>query len=290
MIVSKVNSLKLNHPSYPQNLKNIHSPPQTLYWAGEDPRSWLDNPKVAIVGSRKISQYGRVVTGKISAELASLGVVIISGLAYGVDLEAHKAALKARGITVAVLPTSLEKIYPSYHSNLAREIISSGGSIISEYFSGSRIYKSNFIVRNRIVSGLADVLLITEAAVNSGSLHTARFALEQGKTVMAVPGNINSQTSQGCNNLIKSGAVPATSTDDVLFALNLKVKQPASRRPFQGSAEEQTLMNLIGEGLSDQEELSIASRLDGQTVSSTLTMLEIGGHIRSAGGGRWIPA
>ncbi len=288
MIITKVNSLKLNDSAFPEILKNIQNPPSTLYWAGANINTWLDRPKVAIVGSRKISSYGRQVTERFASELARLGVVIISGLAFGVDFLAHKSALESGGLTAAILPTSLNKIYPSAHVNIANQIIKSSGTLVSEYEQSEPIYKTNFIERNRLVSGLADVLLITEAALKSGSLHTARFALDQGKTVMAVPGNINSLESEGCNNLIKSGATPATSLDDVLFELNIKAGKTSEEKDFKGTAEERIIMELISEGVSDQEDISTASQLDGPTISSTLTMLEIGGHIRPAGGGRWI--
>jgi DNA processing protein len=205
----KVNTLTLNAPDFPDILKHISPVPKNLFWSGQSIGSWIERPKVAIVGSRRISPYGRAVTEKLAGELARAGVVIISGLAYGVDITAHNAALAARGITVAVLPSSLEEIYPPAHRNIARQI-SEKGTLISEYPVGAISFRSNFIARNRLVSGLADVLIITEAALKSGSLHTARFALEQGKTVMAVPGNITSPTSEGCNNLIKSGAAPIT--------------------------------------------------------------------------------
>lgn len=200
---------------------------------------------------------------------------------------AHKAALEVNGVTIAVLPTSLDRVYPASHQSLARKIIDSGGTLLTEYPFGSVAYKLNFIARNRLVSGLAEVLLITEAAVNSGSLHTARFALEQGKTVMAVPGNITSANSGGCNNLIKSGAIPVTNIEDIFFALNIKLKAPQTRRVFHGSVQEKMILELIAQGIAEQEELAVRSRLDSPSVNSALTMLEIGGYIRAQGGGTW---
>jgi len=281
-----VNILTLNSPGYPQVLADIHSPPSQIYWAGAEPYGWLDKPKVAIVGSRKASPYGRAVTAKLATQLSEAGVVIISGLAYGIDVYAHQAALAVGGVTVAVLGTSLDQIYPAAHVHIAQQI-TQNGTLISEYGSEAIGFKSNFIARNRIVSGLADVLLITEAAVNSGSLHTARFALEQGKTVMAVPGNINSLTSEGCNNLIKSGALPVTSADDIFFALGLD-PQNKHQRVIQGTEDEQLVFNFIKDGVCAQEDLASASRLEGPVLASTLTMLEISGHIRPAGSGNWV--
>ncbi|MBX4201363.1 DNA-processing protein DprA [Candidatus Saccharibacteria bacterium] len=280
-----VNILKLNGPGYPEILRNIAWPPQQLYWAGVNPRSWLSKPKVTIVGSRNATPYGRGVTNKLASELASHGVVIISGLAYGVDIAAHQAALSVDGTTVAVL-AGLERIYPSAHQHIANDIMKNG-SLITEYGPGTNTYKSSFVARNRIVSGLADVLLITEAAVNSGSLHTARFALEQGKTVMAVPGNINSPLSEGCNNLIKSGAIPVTSVDDVFFALKLDPKAK-NIQVVRSNPQEQLVFDLIKQGISAQDALAVGTKMNGPELASTLTMLELSGSIRPAGGGNWV--
>jgi DNA processing protein len=288
--MNKVNSLKLNDPSYPEVLKHISSPPKELFWTGENPDNWLDLPSVAIVGSRKISPYGKTVTTKVATELAQMGIVIISGLAFGVDACAHEAVVNAGGLAVAVLPTPIDNVQPVSNQQLARKILVTGGTLISEYDSGAFVSKVNFIARNRIVSGLCDGLLITEAAVNSGSLHTARFALEQGKTVMTVPGNINSPTSEGCNNLIKSGAIPVTCTEDVFFALNLSSKKQKESRVFRGSPEEEQILELIKEGIKVQEELALAANIDGAAIGSVLTMLEINGHIRSLGAGNWVVA
>lgn len=284
----KVNNYKRNSPQYPQILRDIPSAPKELFWLGAPAAGWIDKPKVAIVGSRKISVYGRSVTQQLAGELAGAGVVIISGLAFGVDAAAHQAALDAGGITIAVMPGGVEQIYPTSHTNLARQILRGGGALISEYPSGTPAFKQNFIARNRIVSGLADALLITEAAAASGSLHTARFALDQGKTVMAVPGNINSPGSEGCNNLIKTGATPVTSVDDVFFALKLQPDPKKDFRAFRGTPEEEVVLELIRAGLQDQEEIASQAALDGPAMSTTLTILEIGGYIKAAGAGNWV--
>jgi DNA processing protein len=287
MKLQNVNSLKLNDPCYPEVLKHITKPPKLLFWTGENPQNWLDIPKVAIVGSRKISPYGSSVTVKLATELSEAGIAVISGLAFGVDAAAHFAAVDAGGLAIAVLPTSLDNIQPVSNQHLARKIIESGGTLISEYSNTSSITKANFIERNRIVSGLCDVLLITEAAVNSGSIHTARYALEQGKTVLAVPGNITSPTSEGTNNLIKSGAIPVTNTDDVFFALKVNPAKLRQKRVFRGTPEEEKVLKLITEGVREQEDLALATKMDGAAIGSILTMLEINGHIRSQGAGQW---
>lgn len=280
----KVNNLKLNDADYPEPLRHIHSPPAELFWTGAAPQELISRPKVAIVGSRKASFYGKQVTERLAGELARAGVVIISGLAFGIDATAHQAALSVGGCTVAVLPAPLDKIYPAAHHNLAKQIVAEAGTLVSEYPPGSEIYKENFIARNRIVSGLADVLVITEAAKNSGSLHTARFALEQGKTVMAVPGNIYSPSSEGCNNLINNGAAVVRNADDIFLALNLKPKVSAVKKIFKGTPDEQLLFDLISGGTSDQENLAARSGMSGQTLNSALSMLEINGYVKAESG------
>ncbi len=193
----------------------------------------------------------------------------------------------AEGCTVAVLPTPLDQIYPASHQNLASQIIKQGGALVSEYPPGAVAYKENFIARNRIVSGLADGLLITEAAANSGTLHTVRFALEQAKTVMAVPGNITSPASEGCNNLIKSGALAVTSVNDICFAMGWSMESQAAPTNFAEDSKEAVILDLLGQGIADQEDLALKAELDAATLGSVLTMLEINGHIRPLGAGKW---
>jgi len=281
-----VNMLKLGEAGFPEILDQIASPPKLIYYQGKSPDAWLGQPKVAIIGSRKATPYGKTVTTKLATDLARAGVVVISGLAYGVDAIAHQAALAAGGTTVAVLPAGLDSIYPAAHAGLARQI-AGRGSLITEYPADTVTYPGNFIARNRLISGLADVVLITEAALKSGSLHTARFGLEQGRTVMAVPGNITSPFSEGCNNIIKSGAVPVTSADDVLFALKMN---PAAKKtiPIQASPNEQLVFGFIQSGIAAQEAIALAAKLDGPELASVLTMLELAGHIRPAGSGNWV--
>lgn len=284
--MNKVNNLKLDDPNYPDVLRHIYSPPEQLFYLGIGPKDFLDKPRVAIVGSRKATAYGKQVTEQLATELAGSGVVIVSGLALGIDACAARAALAVGGCTVAVLPTPVDKIYPALHQSLARQIVESGGSLISEYPAGSEVYKENFIARNRIVSGLADVLLITEAAKNSGTMHTARFALEQGKTVMAVPGNINSPSNEGCNLLIKSGASVVTEVNDIFLALGFIPKKHSTKKIFQGTETEQLVYKIIKKGTIDQETLAIKTGLDGQSLNAALAMLEINGYI-SASSGQW---
>jgi DNA processing protein len=282
-----VHRLTLRAAAYPERLRDIPTPPEELFYIGADPSEWLGRPKVAIVGSRGVTPYGGQVTERLSRELAERGVVIISGLALGVDGIAHTACLNASGITVAVLGNGLDKVYPARHTQLAQRLLDQGGTILSEYPEGTPSYPGNFVARNRIVAGLADALLITEAAVNSGTLHTARFALEQGREVLAVPGNITSPHSAGTNNLIKAGAHPATSVEDILYVLGAKATPVEPVRRQGDNAEEQALLSLLYGGMSDGHELLVTSKLPAVQFNTTLTMLEISGKIRPLGNNHW---
>lgn len=283
MIVKK---LTVDNSAYPNSLTEIAQPPRQLFVQSENWEDLLARPRIAVIGSRKVSAYGRQVTAKLAGELAAQGIVIVSGLALGVDGIAHQAALDAGGLTIAVLPTSLEKIYPASHHNLAQNILKQGGALISEYESGAEVYKTNFVARNRIVAGISAAVLITEAAEKSGSLHTARFALEQGIDVLAVPGNITSPTSAGTNNLIKSGATPVTCTDDILHALGVRPGQ-VSAKITSANPDEQLLLDLLGQGTTDGAELLLVSKLSVETFNHTLTMLEITGKVRPLGANQW---
>ncbi|CAN5613751.1 hypothetical protein BH23PAT1_BH23PAT1_1560 [soil metagenome] len=282
----KINKISLKALAYPEILRNIPSPPKELYVQGplED---LLCQPRLAVVGSRKVTAYGRGVTHKLSSASAQAGVVIISGLALGVDSIAHEAALESGGKTIAVLPCGLDKPYPAQHRQLAGKILNMGGAIVSEYPEGTPPLVQHFIARNRLVSGLSDGVLITEAAARSGTLHTANFALNQGRTVMAVPGNITSPYSMGTNNLIKSGALPVTCPEDIFSALNLIVKPVAERELLGSNREETLLLSLLTEGTTEAAELLTQSGLEAGAFNQTLTMLEINGHIRPLGAGHW---
>ncbi len=279
--------VSLSTSDVPEKLRNIPQPPDGLFVLGADLHELLKRPCVTIIGSRKVTAYGKAVTIGLAEELARAGVVIISGLALGVDSLAHKAALDAGGLTIAVLPTTVDKVYPSSNQWLADQIVQKGGALVSELDSGIPSMKHLFIARNRIASGLGDALLITEAAEKSGTLHTANFALEQGRPVLAVPGNITSPTSAGTNNLIKTGATPVTSTQDVLYALGIQTTQVKRVIPRSGDPNEQILLDLLYRGLSDGAELLDQSGLELRLFNQSLTMLEIRGHIRPLGNNRW---
>lgn len=282
--IMKINSITPDKSKFLQRLGTIDKPPKSLYFIGKIPEK--SAPSVAIVGTRKPTTYGQEVAEQISYELAQAGVVIISGLALGIDSIAHRACLKAKRTTVAVLANGLDSVYPSRHKDLAREITAQGGALISEYSPGTPPLPHQFLERNRLVSGLADAVVIVEAAVRSGTLSTAVHALNQGKEVFAVPGNITSPLSIGCNQLIKQGATPLTTAQDVLDII-----APQSIRQtqlvFGDTPEEATILELLKSGLRDGDEILIRSNLDATIFNQTLSMLEIKGIIKALGANKW---
>lgn len=273
---------------YPERLAALAQPPKQLRTTNSNVRGLLNQPTLGIVGSRKVSSYGRGITQQLANEMARAGVCIISGLALGVDSIAHRAALEARGKTIAVLPSGIQTIYPAAHRDLARQIVQSDGALISEYKDDFKPLNVSFIQRNRLIAGLSDVLLVTEAAEKSGSLHTANFALELGRPVLAVPGNITSATSRGTNNLIKAGAQSVLSAEDVFEALNLSSKELSSLNEVYGDNEQETtVINLLKTEVSNGDELHLKSHLDIQLFQQTMTMLEIKGIIVPLGNNHW---
>lgn len=276
----KRNKITKNDSTFPSELSLLAQVPDALYYRGADLSEILTKPVVAIVGSRKISNYGRAVTTKLTQDLARAGVVIVSGLALGVDSVAHAAALDAGGLTIAVLPCGIDTIYPAGHFGLAKRILQQGGALISEYDGADKPMKHQFIARNRIIAALSKGVIITEAAAKSGSLHTAEFALEQGTEVFAVPGNITSPTSEGTNNLIKAGATPITTADDVLQALGI---QRTEETIATSTPQEARVIELLQQGITDQTELQIVGKLSPNEYSQAVTMLELVGKVSVQG-------
>jgi len=213
-------TINIKNKNYPELLKEIYNPPQTLYVNGQLKAEEIY--PLAVVGTRKISLYGQKITRSLVKALAQAGLTIISGLALGVDGIAHQATLDVDGRTIAVLGSGLDIVYPSSHQQLAQKIIKSNGAIVSEYEPKTRPSRWAFPARNRIVAGMSLGILVIEAPKKSGALITARFALEQGREVFAVPGNVDNKNSEGCNLLIKMGARPVTKPEDILEAFNLK--------------------------------------------------------------------
>lgn len=284
---------KVKVSDLPGHLSHIRHAPSSLFVraASEDLLLRLmRRPRIAIVGTRRATPYGQQVTADLTGSLAAHGIVIISGLAFGIDSIAHRTALAAKGLTIAVLPGPVEKIYPRSHESLANSILQNNGTLVSEYPDGTPPLKPNFVARNRIVAGMADALLITEAAEDSGTMHTARFAMDQGITVMAVPGNITSPTSAGTNNLIKRGVIPVTTASDIIFAMGLSPTTESDIKKVRLSGSnphEQSLLDLLESGITEGEELLKQSELTVETFNQHMTMLEITAKIRPLGANHW---
>lgn len=293
LFITKVMEINRIHPdehNFTQRLASIANPPKSLCFMGKLPTSGA--PVVAIVGSRKPSAYGREVTEQLAGDLAKAGCIIVSGLALGIDGIAQRAALKAGGTVIGVIPNELPDISPQTNYKLAMTIIKKGGAILSEWKKGDGkvVNRWSFLERNRLVSGLADAVIITEAAERSGTLNTAAHALSQGRDVFAVPGNITSPLSAGCNALLKQGAYPATETKDILqiIAPEQLKKSDQSQLPLGSSPEETIIINLIASGVRSGDQLQQQSGLSASNFSTALTMLEINGVIKPLGANNWM--
>lgn len=281
----KINTLNAKDKLFERCLNQLADPPKSLYYIGKIPPP--HSPSVAIVGTRKPTPYGEEMAFRLARDLAQQGVVIYSGLAIGTDGAAHRGALEGGGVTVAVLAGGLDQVYPLRHRKLAQQIVESGGALISEYPPGIPCYQNQFVARNRIVAALADGVIITEAAAKSGSLHTANFALDLGRTVMAVPGLATNPMAAGCLNLIKTGAALVTGAEDVREALGYTPQASEQMPLIADSPEELTILQLIKGGVNDGEDLLAQSQLAASDFHQLLTLLEINGRIRALGGNRW---
>ena len=295
---------KINHLSplehiFTEVLNTIALKPKMLYFYGKMPENMLKNgtrerPKtVAIVGSRHNTKYGEEVAYKMAYELARHGVVVVSGLAYGIDSIAHRGCLDAGGITVAVLGTPIDQIYPKNHLSLAKDILAQDGAILSEYAPGTKVYpRTSFLERNRLISGLADIVVVVEAAEKSGSLNTATHALNQGKEVFAVPGNITNPYSQGCNKLISQGATPYTGPDDILQELfpeeYVKKRRKLHQNRLFGDTDVETkILQAIAAGAQTGETIVELTHLPPEIFNETITILEIKSRVRALGANHW---
>jgi DNA processing protein len=272
---------------YPTRLKEIDQPPPVLYVRGELTKE--DFWAVAVVGTRRVSAYGRQIAEELGAYLAANGVSVISGLARGVDAIAHQAAIKNGGRTIAVLGSGVDRIYPPEHAQLAEKIIAQG-AVISDYAPGTPPDASNFPSRNRIISGLAMATVVVEAGETSGALITAQFAIDQGREVFAVPGNILAPQSKGTNNLIAQGAYPMLSARDLLEILDLRrvSEQRSIRQSIPCDETEAQLMNFLTHDPLHLDEIQNLSGLPIERVSATLVMMELKGLIRQVGGNNYI--
>ncbi len=270
---------------YPHRLQNIEDRPRVIYQKG----SYIDddNLSIAIVGSRKLTAYGKWASEKFAKELASIGVTVISGLAYGVDSIAHLSALEAGGRTIAVLGNGIDNIYPKTNKNLYKDI-PNNGCLISEFPLGCEPLSFHFPMRNRIISGLSLGVIVIEAQEKSGSLITSSHAINQGKDVFAVPGNINSLYSKGTNLLIRDGAIPLLDIDDILREID-ELKLMKNNKKFEEileislSESEKKIVNELKTGPLHCDIISLNTGIDIQTVISIIMILEMKSVVREMG-------
>jgi DNA processing protein len=281
----KINRVTPSSQPYLRPLSDISKTPEYVFFRGRLPEG--RTPSVAIVGTRKPTAYGKEVTSAMATGLARRGVIIISGLALGTDSIAHRACLEVGGTTLAVMANSVEQIYPRTHMALAEQIIEQGGALLSEYEPPTNPRDYQFLARNRIVSGLADAVLITEAAERSGTLSTAAHALEQGKEVFVVPGNITSPMSAGCNALLKQGAHVATCAEDILEVIAPDLLATQASLPLGDTPLETAILQHIHNGLRDGGEIQRQTESSTADFNLALTMLELAGSIRSLGANQW---
>jgi DNA processing protein len=287
--------IAVNDPRYPAQLAAVPGCPPALFVEG-DP-ALISRPQVAIVGSRAATAAGRETAFDFAARLAVQGFAITSGLAAGIDAAAHRGALEAGGVTIAVCGTGLDRVYPPEHRELAGRIAASG-VLVSEFPTGTPPHARNFPRRNRLMSGLSLGVLVIEAAARSGSLITARLAGEQGREVMALPGSIHNPLARGCHRLIKDGAALIETVDDVLAALGLSglagCAKPAAEMcnsaEFSNGvldSDAEMLLNALGFEPADLDRLVERTGLAAQSVISKLQLLELEGRVESLAGGRY---
>jgi len=294
MTKDEIKIIKKSSKDYPKLLKEIHNAPKQLYVRGSLPKSCELN--FAIVGTRAASEYGKTLAFKIAKELSELGFNIVSGLAIGIDTQAHLGALAGNGPsskvgagkTVAVLGSAIDdnSIYPSQNLKLVDKIINSGGAVTSEYAPETKSEIWFFPERNRIIAGMSRGVLVVEAPEKSGALITARLALEQNREVFAIPGSLFSKNSLGTNNLIKSGAKLVSSVDDILEELNLTDLKPKAMKTFENnlSKEEALILKIIEIEPLHVDKICEITKMPMNQILSTISMLEIQGIIKNIGG------
>ena len=284
--MTEIKSIKIEDKDYPAELKKIKDAPKILYYRGTLPTA--DEKYFAIVGTRHCSPYGQQVALKIAGELADAGLIIVSGLAPGIDTFSHRAVVEKRKRTIAVLGTGLDEksIYPQQNLELSRKILEHGGCLISELPEGTPGAVYTFPRRNRIISALSLAVLVIEAKEKSGSLITAGYAIKHNKKLFAIPGSIYSSNSAGPNKLIKNGAKLITSTNDILDELGFKNVENKNEIEAE-TAEEKLVLNALKEESLYVDKIIEKTKLNASAVATTLALMEISGKIRSLGGNKY---
>jgi DNA processing protein len=280
--------IPITDPGYPALLREIPSPPPVLFVEGE--LGAPDQLAVGVVGTRKSTPYGRQVARRMGYELAARGLTVVSGMALGIDGEAHEGALEAGGRTIAVLGCGLDITYPSQHRDL-RSQIAQQGAVLTELPFGTEPAKEQFPRRNRIISGLCSGVVVVEAPAGSGALITARLAAEQGRQVFAVPGDVGRPESRGCNELIRDGAILVQSVDDVLDGLGVAIETVATSPQAAIVADlppdEAAVYNILAGETRTVDEIVAATGIDVARTMTALMLLEVKGLVRRFGGGTY---
>jgi DNA processing protein len=277
----------LGDGKYPQLLREVPAPPSVIYYKG----TLLDDDlkAVGMVGTRRCTAYGRQIAATMAEEFAHAGVTVVSGLALGIDGQAHRGALAGGGRTIAVLGSGVDQIYPSSHRDLARQI-AENGAVLSDYPPGTKPDARNFPPRNRIIAGLSKGVVVVEAPKRSGALITVDFAADYGREVFCVPGNVQSELSAGCHAVIRDGGRLVTSAADVLDDLGMAVPKPgaAKQQAFPMTDEERHIFNYIRWEPQHIDELAAAAGYSASQAGALLTLLELKGAVRDAGGQQYV--
>ena len=284
----KVSILTIFDDQYPKLLKEIPNPPPVLYYRGTLKNYDLT---LGIVGTRKVSSYGRMVARDLSYNCAKAGLTIVSGLALGIDAISHASTLEAGGTTIAVLGGGLDEdnVYPVSNRALGEKIVEAGGALVSEYPCGTKSLKAHFPHRNRIISGLSLGVLVIEAPEHSGSLITAKFALEQNREIFAVPQNIYNENAKGANALIKMGAKPVSCADDIMEGLGVETaaNYKKTTEKIEFSKDEETMLLLLSREPLHIDSIIRCGKISAGKTNSLLSLLEIKGVIKNLGGGMY---
>jgi DNA processing protein len=278
-------AITILHEEYPESLRHIYDPPLVLFMRGQLP---LDLPLAAVVGSRKATPYGRQVVEAVVPPLVAGGAATVSGLARGIDTLAHVVTLRNGGVTIAVLGSGVDRIYPNENVRLAHSIVEQGGAVISEYPPGTEPKNYHFPARNRIISGLSQIVIVVEGDRNSGSLITAEHAMEQGRDVVAVPGSIFSTNSRGPNWLISQGATPLVDPAVPLTLLGITLAPDREDRVEEVSPMGRKLLECLLDEPREVDSLVAATALAVNDVLAELTALEMAGFLERLPGGRYI--
>jgi len=301
------NIIALQDSSYPERLSNIYDPPTVLYVKGNLP-SIDDKPVVGVVGSRSCTPYGIRTAENVSCKLSENGIIVVTGLARGVDTAATRGALRGGTFTIGVIGSGLDIIYPPENKQLYEDV-ASAGAVVSEYPPGTPAVKQNFPARNRIISGLSLGVAVIEAPKRSGALITAARALEQGRDVLSLPGNVDAIACEGSNKLLREGAIPFMSADDIideyieLYPEKINISAKQTQKPFDNTSkveyidlgdlldkldgDEKAIVESIGIGSKHIDEIIIDTGFPAQKVLASMTMLELGDYIKHDINGKW---